>query len=168
MMKIKDFCMKVLAGAILLGFFAGWMMFFGMMYELRQMEKVKSWPPRRATITHSYVKSVRGLPNRLSTQFEIAGKYADTGEKFGARVGYGIENSPWTRIRAEKIVARYPVGTEMDVYPQPGKPTSAVLVNQNSTRLTWIALWIALGFGLLPFLLYFYGRLTGYKPPACQ
>jgi hypothetical protein len=28
-----------------------------------------------------------------------------------------------------------------------------------------VALWVGLGFGLLPFALYVYGRITGYQPP---
>ncbi len=81
------------------------------------------------------------------------------------RIGYGFEFSVNSQKRAERFAARFPVGTELNVYYQPDQPSYAILVRDNSPQPTWIAFGIGLFLGLLPLLLYIYGRLTGYKPP---
>lgn len=158
---LKAMPMKVLGVFILFGFFAGWVTFFGALNELHRMESAKSWETRRGTITHSYTRhSRRATRKGLYWDAEIAGKYLGTGQKFSVdRVGYGFEHSIFTRRQADAVVARYPVGAEVDVYVDEKRPSHGILVRDNSPRPTQLALVIGLAFGLLPFILYLYGRL---------
>jgi len=95
---------------------------------------------------------------------EIAGVYVGTDQKFNVgRMGYGFEHSVWTRQRAERIAAKYPVKTELDVYHEPDNPWRAILVRHNSPEPTWMAFWVGLCLGLLPLALYGYGRWRGPK-----
>jgi hypothetical protein len=154
---------KLLGAAILLAFFAGWIMTFASIYELWMIRAVHDWPSRPGEITVSYVRSPRGFGGRRYLDVEIAGVYAGTPERFyAARVGYGIQHSVWTRARAARFVARFPVATKLEVFHEPGNARRAILVRDHSTRPTWIALAIALAAGLLPVVLYVYSRLTGF------
>jgi hypothetical protein len=112
---------------------------------------------------------VVGFQNRKFWDVEIAGVYLETRQgskqKFSvSRIGYGFEFSVNSQKRAERFAARFPVGTELDVYYRPDLPSYAILVRDNSSRATWIAFGVGLFLGLLPILLYIYGRLTGYQP----
>lgn len=158
---LKGLTMKALGVSILFGFFAGWIIFFGALNELHKMESAKHWDTRRGTITHSYPRHVRRVFRKgLNWEAEIAGKYLGTGQKFSVdRVGYGVEHSTFTRRQAEAVIARYPVGTEVDVYVDKQRPSRGILVRNNSSKPTQIALVIGLAFGLLPFILYLLGKL---------
>jgi len=157
--RIKNIALKILGVAILFCFFGGWITFFGALNELHGIKVAQKWETRRGVITHSYTRRIRGARNGLYWDAEIAGKYPD-GQKFGVnRIGYGIEHSICTRRQAEAVVARYPVGTELDVFVDPKRPTHGILVRDNSPRSTQAALGIGLFFGLLPFFLYLYGRI---------
>lgn len=164
--RAKKAALWLLGVLTLLGFFGGWITFFGALNELHGLAEAQHWPTQRGVITHSYARRVRGAQNRLYWDVEIAGYYLGTKQKFGVqRIGYGFEFSVNSQKRAERFAARFPVGTELDVYHPPERPGFALLVRNNSPRPTWIALGIGLFFGLLPVLLYVYGRLTGYQPP---
>lgn len=149
---------------ILFGFFAGWLTVIGACYELYAHEWTQSWPVKRGIITHSYAHQSRGFQNRKYWAAEMAGIYKDTGDVFGAnRYGYGVEFSVFTKEQAERKAARFPVGTELDVYHDPDKPGYAILIRDNSTRPTWLVLIVGLIFGFLPLGLYIGGRVVGWK-----
>ena len=169
--RTRKAALWVLGVLIILGFFGGWITVAGSINELHGLAEVQQWPVRRGVITHSYARQVRGFQNRRYWDVEIDGTYlgASPGSKPGFsvdRIGYGFEFSVNSEARARRFAARFPVGTELDVYYRPDLPSYAILVRDNSPRTTWIAFGVGLFLGLLPLLLYIYGRLTGYKPPA--
>lgn len=126
-----------------------------------KMESAKNWETRRGTITHSYTRHLRRVFRKgLYWDAEIAGKYLGGGKKFSVdRVGYGFEHSIFTRRQAEAVIARCPVGTEVDVYVDKKRPSHGILVRNSSSRPTQIALANGLAFGFFPFFLYLYGKL---------
>jgi hypothetical protein len=148
--------LQVLLGlAIVFGFFAGWILAAGAAYELYMMSEVRSWPAKRAIITHSYAARSRGFGFRRHADVQIAGVYAGTAERFSLeRIGFGVENAIVTAGRAQALAARYPVKAELEVFHEPGRPAHVILERENSTTPTWIALATGLALGLLPFALY--------------
>ncbi len=152
--------LKILAVAILFGFFAGWITVFGCLAELHGLNAAQSWEKRRGVITHSYARHVRGAGRGRYWDVQIAGTYVGTDQTFqAARTGYGFEMSVNTRAHADRLTARYPVGLELDVFQDPDHPRNAILVRDNSRAPTYYALGVGLFFGVLPFLLYVFGRL---------
>lgn len=157
---------KIVGAAILFAFLAGWLTAAAATYELVQVQAAKTWPSRKGVLTHSYVRYIR-TPPRPYWKAEIAGTYLDDGTRFGvSRVRFGIGNTGLGRRGVEAIVAKYPVNTVVDVYYSPTDPKRRTLEPLVSATSTWVALWVGLGFGLLPFVLYVYGRITGYHPPT--
>jgi hypothetical protein len=163
--KIRHALGKVLGALILLAFLAGWLTAAVAVYELYQLQAAKTWPSRKGVLTHSYVRHVR-TPPKPYWKAEIAGTYLDDGTRFGiSRVRFGIWNTGLGQRGVEATVAKYPVNTVVDVYYSPSDPRRRTLEPFVSATSTWVALWVGLGFGLLPFALYVYGRITGYQPP---
>lgn len=151
--------------AILLGFLAGWIVVAGAAHELYMIEQVKSWPATRGVITASYASRPRGFGLRRINSVEIAGTYAGTRERFALRrVGYGVEHAIVIHSRAEALAKRYPPGTELEVFHEPGNPRAVILVRGNSAMPTWIALAVGLMLGLLPLALWVMGR-AGRRTP---
>jgi hypothetical protein len=149
--RAKSWGGALLGIAMLLGFFAGWILAAGAAYELYMIDEAKSWPAKRAVVTASYANRPRGFGLRRFNNVEIAGSYTATNERFGLRrVGYGIEHAVVTRSRAEAFAKRYPVGTELDVFHEPESPREVILVRGNSPTPTWIALAAGLLLGVLP------------------
>jgi hypothetical protein len=158
--RLRGWALYCLGVLILLGFLAGWLFAIAGAVEVSQIEAARSWPARKAVITHSYARQVRGFQSQLYWHAEITGEYIDDGRTFGVRRhAYGIENSVNTRGAAEALVRKYPVGTRLDVYPEPGNPRNAILEPQASAVLTWATLWSGVALILLPFALYARGRL---------
>lgn len=156
---------KVVAVLILFGFFAGWITAIGAVIELSNLAAARTWPSRKAVLTHSYVRHIK-TPPRPYWRAEIAGTYVDDGSRFGVRrVRFGMWNTPLGRRGAEAHVAKYPVNTPVDVYYSPSDPKRVTFEPGVSATSTWVALVVGVGFGLLPAALYLYGRVTGWRPP---
>jgi hypothetical protein len=156
----RAFLAKSLAVLILFGCFAGWITAIGAVVELSKLHEARTWPARKAVLTHSYARYIRspGRPPRWHA--ELAGNFLDTGQRFGIRrVHYGIGNGPWTRRQTEEVVAKYPAHTEVTVYQSPTNPRQVILEPNVSATGTWLALAAGLGFGLLPSVLYFQARV---------
>jgi hypothetical protein len=157
--RAKELALKALAVLILVGFFAGWITVVAASHELYLLRAVQAWPAQRGIITRSYARALGASRNRKSWGVEIVGFYLGTKQKFlVSHIGYGFEYSVWTRGKAERLAAQYPVKLELEVFHDPANPVEAILVRGNSTRPTWIVLGVGLAFGLLPLGLYRYGR----------
>lgn len=163
---MQKWLMKIFAMFILVGFFAGWIIVIAGITEIRKWKAAQTWTAAPGKIILSYASQKRGFKNRKYWDVEIVGEYEGTNNKFYLdRIGFGFDQNIGNRWRAEMFAARYPAGTKLTVYQRPYKSDRVILVRDNSLKSTWICLWIGLFFGMLPFLLYFYGRLTGYRPP---
>jgi len=163
--RVLRWVQYLLGVLMILGFLGGWVLVIGIAFDLRDLYAARERPAKQAVLTHSYAREARGYQNRTYWRTEIAGRYADGSGTFGVtRHAYGIQNSVNTRARAEALAKRYPVGTTLDVYPEPGRPRDAILEPGTSATPSWIAFGLGTGLILLPFALYLRGRLRGRRP----
>jgi hypothetical protein len=163
------FLAKGLAVLILFGCFAGWITAIGAVVELSKLHEARTWPARKALLTHSYARYMRSRGRWLYWHAELAGNFLDSGERFGIRrVRYGIGNGPWTRRQVEQVVAKYPANTEVTVYQSPRNPRQVILEPDAPATGSWIALASGLALGLLPGVLYLYGVLVRKRAEATR
>lgn len=111
-----------------------------------EIEAAKSWPRFQGKVTRSHlmkVKSTAGVYPTVHYEFECGGvKYNSARMFFGGFTG--------TRAEAEAFIADRPVGAPVDVYCDPTKPNSAVLVPIGDGK-TWRqnGLWLGATFALI-------------------
>ena len=165
--KLIRWAQYLLGVLILLGFLAGWLLVLGSAHDLTLLYAARSWPAKEAVITHSYARQVRGMQNRRYWHAEIAGKYVDGSGKFNvSRHAYGFHQWTRTQEKAEAVARKYPVGTRLNVFPEPEKPGNVILEPGISAAPSWIALWVGVGLILLPCGLYVWGRLRSRGKPT--
>jgi hypothetical protein len=158
--RYKNWALKIIGVGILFGFFAGWLTVFAALNEARCHRAAQSWESRRGVITQSYVAHRRRGQRREYWRPEIAGTFVGSEDRFSAnKVGYGMEFTSNSEAQAARLIAPFPVGRELDVFLDPARPNHVILVRDNSLRTTWNILFIGLFFGLLPFLLYLWGKI---------
>ncbi len=157
---LKRWGMIVLGASVIFSFCAGIVTMLGAVNELRLMKAARSWEGRPGIIRVSYARELRGpAVKKPRWKVEAAGDYADGSGSFAVmRLAYGFGNGGGTRRRgAEAAAKRYPPGTELTVYPAPGRPKWVVLDNDPPARLTYAGLLAGFAGALLPFILFFLG-----------
>lgn len=136
--------------------------------KLREVRRAGSWPSTVGVVTISRVESHKKKPGDSGYNFgdsevtnvplvEYAYKVRNKTHRC-RRITIGEKTNDW---ELEAILARYPVGAEVTVYYNPGKPKSAVLERE----LPWgqlvlgfvILMGFLLGAPLLAALVYFDG-----------
>ena len=86
---------------------------------------------------------------------EVCGIYKDNGEKFCVdRIRYGGFRFGAGKDAARETVARYPVGSELDVYHDRGDPKTTVLEASSPWTEMFVLLGIAIGFLMIPVFLW--------------
>jgi hypothetical protein len=146
--------------AILLGFFVGLIAVVFVPAEMRKMSRAETWPARKGVITTSYARRVPGgYRTGPSWRPEICGRYRDTAQRFCiARVRYGGIRWGGGKAAAEEVVARHPVGAEVDVFVSPADPRETVLDPHPSWTPMVVLLSLGVGFLLLPVVLWMFRR----------
>lgn len=151
---------KILGVTILLGFFFGLLSVIFAPLEMYSMKQAESWPSRKGVITLSYNRYIgrfsRGGP---FWDEEICGNYVDNGERFCiSRVRYGDFRCNADKDYSDAIIAKYPIGREVDVYYNPSKPKVTILENHPSWRKMQVTLGLGIAFLLLPFFLWLFRK----------
>ena len=125
----------ILAGAVAL--------YFGVVSLQRAKESV-SWPTVQGVIEESRVERDRSDARKDATYLQkICYSFEVEGAKHsGTRVAYGDYSSS-DLSHAQGIVDRYPVGKQVSVYYQPGKPDECLLEPGVTAQA-----WFMPGFGL--------------------
>jgi hypothetical protein len=124
-------------------------------FEMFKKAEAEGWASRKGMITHSYVGEQRGGTGALYSKVEICGKYKDTGERFCVRrVRYGGFRWGGGKASALQTVARYPVGSEVDVYYSPDDSRETLLEARSPWTEMFVLLGLGIGFLLLPVLLW--------------
>jgi hypothetical protein len=125
-------------------------------YDIYRGAASKSWPSVKGTVQSSKVKRIdrAGKPDRFETNirytYQVDGRtYSSSRIKFGERMS--------TRMEVEPVVAKYPRGTEVDVFYKPGAPEEAVLETVMSLNV------FALLFSPLILLFGLYLLRSGFK-----
>jgi hypothetical protein len=131
--------------------------------EMSRMAQAEHWPSRKAVITHSYTRHVRGSATRPRTnsswKVEICGVYEDDGGKFClSRVRYGDIRLGADKNGALEMVAKYPLGREVEVYYSPDNPKETILEPHAPWNKMIILLSAGIGFLLLPFFLWVFRK----------
>jgi hypothetical protein len=87
-----------------------------------------TWPTCDGQVTRANIESGRDNEGRWTYSAHIAYAYAVNGQNHNAnRVAWGGRASSGNVREAEAMIARYPVGSAVKVYYNPGKPGEAVL-----------------------------------------
>ena len=149
---------KLIAFIVLAGVVIGAFVIVVTPMEMYQKWKAESWPSSNGTITRSRARQHFNFHmGRNGTPYwepEICGSYVDSGEAFCVRrVTLGLHVGDHTRPSVDKMVARYPVGREVQVYYSPEDVNDTTLEPQSSWHELFIALGLAIGFVTLPWLL---------------
>ena len=123
-------------------------------FEISKMVAAANWPSRKAAITKSYARYMRGNGrNYLSYPWwkpEICGAYRDNGELFCiSRVRYGKFRFGEGKAACAEVLARYPVGREVNVYYSPVDPKETIL----ESRPLWNDMIILMSVGIVMLLL---------------
>jgi hypothetical protein len=114
-------------------------------WTIRAARVRRGWPSVRGAITGGRIRrKTSGVGDEetvtfvpvVEFQYEIGSKtYTASGPGF-IETGYGSPS------RAEKVLARYPIGAAVEVHYNPAKPAEAFLESSNTPA------WIMLGVGL--------------------
>ncbi len=159
--------------AILAGFLVGLLLVIALPFEIAHMANVLEWPTREGTITHSRPswsyqqsngsRSIRGISHKR-WHADIRGTFDDTGELFRI-TEFGKERLTLggRETQSQDIAARYPVGAKALVYYSPAAPAKAVLEPADPWATPFYAFLMGCGLVLLPFGLFFAGRMAGWK-----
>ena len=111
----------------------------------RTSKQAQSWPSVRGKIVRSEVESYREVRDgRTTTMYRPAVEFAYQvhGREFHANQIKLNMTVSGGQGYAEKVVAKYPAGREVDVHYDPANPSNAAL--ENPTGATWLLLIIAL------------------------
>lgn len=120
-------------------------------YDIYRGAASNSWPSVKGTVQSSKVKRINRA--RKSDRFETDIRYTyqvDGRTYSGTRIKFGERMS--TRMEAESAFARYPRGSEVDVFYKPGAPGEAVLetvMSFNVSAILFSPLILLLGLYLL-------------------
>jgi hypothetical protein len=129
----------VLAGAIGL---VALLLFIG---ARRYSKQAANWPAVRGTIVSSRIEEYQErIDGTLRTSYRpaIEFSYAVRGREWrSTQIKVGLEVSG-ARASAEKTVAKYPAGSEVEVHYDPANPSNAAL--ENPRAATWFLLLVAL------------------------
>jgi len=146
---------QCLGFAVLTGFILGLFFTVTVPFELRRMAEARGWPSQKGIITKSIASRKISLLQRPYWAAEICGLYKDNGVGFCvSQVRYGEFRFGEGEAASLAVVAKYPVGEDVDVYYSPYEPTTTILEPHASpsTMVNTFALGIGLVF--LPVLLF--------------
>jgi hypothetical protein len=117
------------------------MLFFGSRFAAKEG---KGWPVVRGKVVESGTESYRrAFKGRTSTYYApvVEYSYLVNGHEYRSRQIKLDDKDEGTRAEAERIAARYPKGSDVDVHYDPEYPGSAAL--ENPARTVWILLVLA-------------------------
>ena len=155
MRNLKELLLRVLAVLILLGFLVGLLLVVFVPVELYKMAQASEWPSRKGVVTISYARRVNPVSKPAYWRAEIIGTFVDNGERFAiTRARYGDFRFGSGEASASDIVAKYPVGIEVNVYYSPTNPRETILEPFAPGSKMFVALGVGIGFVLLPVGLY--------------
>lgn len=159
MNRVKNIFLKVVGIAILFGFFVGLIAIVFVPVEMSKMSEAQTWPFRTGIITHSSASEVFSRRRGNHWTYVIRGTFLDTGEIFViTKVRYGDFYLGKGKSQSLDVVARYPRGSEVQVFYSPSHPGKMILEPFASWSEMFIVLGGGIGLVLLPFMLYLFRK----------
>jgi hypothetical protein len=109
----------------------------------RRASASQNWPMTMGTVIASFVEPRRSSNGRGGTSTSyypvVVYEYSAEGQRYQSRrIAFGLEVGGMSRM-AEARIARYPVGSPVNVYYNPANPGEAVL-EQRSPSNPWLIL----------------------------
>jgi hypothetical protein len=159
MSTIKKISLKMFGYVVLGGMLFGLFTIVAVPVEMAKMAAAEKWPSRRGLITKSFADRRSSTRRAPWWRAEICGTYQDSGEKFCVRrVRYGDFRFGSGEAQAREAAAKYPVGSEVDIYYSPSNPKETILEAHTSWNTMVGLLGLGIGFLLLPVLLWLFRR----------
>lgn len=155
---------KILGYIMLAGLLFGLFVVVAVPFEMYGKAEAEKWPSRKGVVTTSYAHLNRGSAGKSGSgpwwRAEICGTYIDSGERFCvSRIRYGGFRWGGGKAQAFETVARYPVGSVIDVYYSPKNPQKTVLEAHSSWKEMKTLLGLGIGVLLLPFIFWLFQKL---------
>lgn len=118
--------MSTLLAVVIIFGLAGGIIFFISHFNKKRNAEAATWPSVKGEIRYSDTEEVRG-DDDLSYSAAVQYNYVVDGKSYGGnRIMYG--NTTFSnRSDAQKLCDKYPVGTTVDVFYDPKKPSRCVL-----------------------------------------
>jgi hypothetical protein len=160
---VKNVFGKLIGFVLLAGLLFGLFVVVLIPIEMIKKADAEGWPSRKGVVTKSFTTHHRESAGRSGTApyytADVCGTYKDNGEKFCvARIRYGGFRFGDGKTSALETVARYPPGSEVDVYHSPDDPKATVLEASSSWTEMFVLLGLGIGFLLIPVVLWLFRR----------
>jgi hypothetical protein len=146
---------KIVGFTLLAGFILGLFLFVTIPFEMVQMARAERWPSRRGLIVTSSANRRISLLLRPYWAADICGIYLDNGVGFCvSRIRYGGFRFDEGEAESRAAVAKYHVGSQVNVYYAPDDPTTTILEPHGPWFIMAFAWGLGIGLVLVPVLIY--------------
>jgi len=106
----------------------------------RKAAKASEWPSTTGTVKTSMLEARSDSEGGTFNYPVVVYTYKVMGQEYeGRRVAPGVQ---WGGTGAERVVARYPAGSQVTVSYDPEKPSDALLETKSPGWLMWM--WVAM------------------------
>ena len=152
---------KIVGFMLLAGFIFGLFLFVTIPFEMVQMARAERWPSRRGLIITSSASRRVSLLLRPYWAADICGIYLDNGVGFCvSRIRYGGFRFDEGEAESREAVAKYHVGSQVNVYYAPDDPTTTILEPHGPWFIMAFVWGLGIGLVLLPVLIYMLRRTS--------
>jgi hypothetical protein len=150
---LREFLERCIGYTLVAGFIFGLFLAVTIPFEMLQMAAARDWPSQKGIVTKSSeVLKVSWLRSPY-WEAEICGVYKEVPGGFCvARVSFGEFRFGDGRDKSREVVAKYPVGSEVDVYYSPTDPKLTILDPYASRSFMSFVFGLGIGLLLLPML----------------
>ena len=146
---------KIVGFTLLAGFILGLFLFVTIPFEMVQMARAERWPSRRGLIVTSSANRRMSLLLRPYWAADICGIYLDNGVGFCvSRIRYGGFRFDEGEAESRAAVAKYHVGSQVNVYYAPDDPATTILEPRGPWFIMAFAWGLGIGLVILPVLIY--------------
>ena len=146
---------QIVGFILLAGFIFGLFLFVTIPFEMVQMARAERWPSRPGMVMTSSANRRVSLLQRPYWAADICGIYLDNGVGFCvSRIRYGGFRFDEGEAESRAAVAKYHVGSQVNVYYAPDDPTTTILEPHGPWSIMAFAWGLGIGLIILPVLIY--------------
>ena len=146
---------QIVGFILLAGFIFGLFLFVTIPFEMIQMARAERWPSRQGMVMTSSASRRVSLLQRPYWVADICGVYLDSGVGFCvSRIRYGGFRFDEGEAESREAVAKYRIGSQVNVYYAPDDPTTTILEPHGPWFIMAFAWGLGIGLILLPVLIY--------------
>jgi Protein of unknown function (DUF3592) len=146
---------QILGFILLTGFILGLFLIVTIPFEMIQMARAERWPSRQGLITTSFASRRVGFLMRSYWAADICGIYLDNRVGFCiSRIRYGGFRFDEGEAESRAAVAKYRVGSQINVYYAPDDPTTTILEPHGPWFIMAFTWGLGIGLMLIPILVF--------------